>query len=269
MKDILRFGLLFFLLNVIYTLSVHEKNETKSGRQRRIVGGEIANDGEFPYMVAIFRKNSCCGGFTLITTQTVLGSAHPIEGVDIRDLSGRVGNVNKFKGHKILFDRKILHPSYNGTRFLHDIAILLLNCPIQNLLNVQPTALAGINQRFTSGNAIVIGWGRTGPGEEHRNAFLRWAEVNLVDPKDGWITNPRYKITGKEIMTVTPGVASMRGDSGSPLIIKDNSGQHVVIGVSSGGHNAVNKADVYMSTSVYHDFIANNSRGVLVYHVLI
>ncbi|XP_067137174.1 granzyme B(G,H)-like [Centruroides vittatus] len=242
-----RFGLFFFLLSVIYALSVPEKDETKSGRQRRIIGGEIARDREFPFMGKVVQDGAV--------------------GFEIGDLYGRVGNVNKFKGHKILFDRKILHPSYNGTRFLHDIAVLLLNSPIQNLLNVQPTALAGLNQRFISGNAIFVGWGRIGPCEKNRTAFLHWAEVKLVDPKDGWITNPRYKTTGQEIMTVTPGKASMRGDSGSPLIIKDNSGQHVVIGILSGGYNVVNKADVYMSTSVYHDFIASNSLGAVVYHV--
>ncbi|XP_023213714.1 trypsin zeta-like [Centruroides sculpturatus] len=84
MKDVLRFGLLFFLLNVIYALSVYERNEPKSGRQRRIVGGEIARDKEFPYMVALFRKihniDDFRAGSTLISTQTILTTAHCIVG---------------------------------------------------------------------------------------------------------------------------------------------------------------------------------------------
>ncbi|XP_067137166.1 trypsin epsilon-like [Centruroides vittatus] len=220
-------------------------------------------------MVALFKNlggnDEFRGGSTLISRQTVLGAAHSIDGVEVRDLYGRVGNVNKHLGRRILFDRIIYHPSYNGTQYLNDIAVMLLNKPIELSLNIQPAALAAVGLRFTSGYAVFVGWGYIKKGE--RTSYLHWADVQLVNPKRGWMKYPGVKTTGREILTATPGKALMNEDSGSPLIKYDNSGQHVVIGVLSGGYPVVNKAAIYMSTSVYHDFIAKNSLGVLVYHV--
>ncbi|XP_023214809.1 suppressor of tumorigenicity 14 protein homolog [Centruroides sculpturatus] len=185
--------------------------------------------------------------------------------IESQDLYGRVGNLNKYQGRKILFDKIILHPSFNGTLYLYDIAVLLLNKPIELSANIQPAPLVIVGPRFTSGYAIIVGWGDI--EKDNETAYLHSAEVRLVNPKRKWMNSPGIKTTGQEILTATPGVALLNGDSGSPLIKYDYSGQHVVIGVLSGSYAVANDAFIYMSTSVHHDFIASNCRGVIVYHV--
>ncbi|XP_067134108.1 trypsin-like protease [Centruroides vittatus] len=214
----MRFGLLYFLPAVVYAFSFPQKNEIKSGKERRMIGGSIADDGEFPFMVAIFRTRKFCGGFTLITTQTVLGAAHVID------------------------SNAVEHSS-----------------------NVQPIALLRDNKVVSSGDAMLIGWGRIGTSQDDVSECLHSAEVRIVDPEDESLDAYDIRITGKEIITITPGVISMKGDSGSPLIIKDDSGRDIVIGLLSRGGNDVNEPDIYMSTCAYSTFIRRNTVGNLTY----
>ncbi|XP_023216830.1 uncharacterized protein LOC111619352 [Centruroides sculpturatus] len=121
---------------------------------------------------------------------------------------------------------------------------------------------------------MLVGWRRIGTSEKNETAYLHWAEVRLMNPYEERISFYNMKITGQEIIAVTPGMVPMKGNCGSPLIMKTRLGNDVVIGVlsRSGNDNSerniyISIPDIYMSTSVYHDFIASNSPDVLRYYV--
>ncbi|XP_067134067.1 clotting factor G beta subunit-like [Centruroides vittatus] len=228
-----------------------------------MVGGSLAKKEQFPFLVAIFRKNKFRGGFSLITSKTLVGAAHVIDRDGMVDLFGRIRNVNKYRGEKIKFASRILHPDYVPGIFYNDIALLILQTGINN---ISPIALPPRNLEFTKGDATFAGWGLTGRRKGDKTSFLRFAKVNVVDPQQP-SNKFNFTSTGKEIMTVTPGVHGMNGDSGSPLMITEQNqlGRYILIGVLSSCSTDDHEPDVYMSTSAYFDFIQNKSIGTPTY----
>ncbi|XP_023231329.1 venom peptide isomerase heavy chain-like [Centruroides sculpturatus] len=260
MKIFLRVGLMLFL-SVEYYFCASENYENTTSRviERRMIGGREAEKGEFPFLVAIFKKERFKGAFSLITTKTLIGAAHVVEKYVVKDYYGRIGDVNKNAGKKVLFRRRIIHGRYNSENYNNDIALLIL---ARSINNISPIALVGKNVRFTKGSATLIGWGRIGFNE--RTDLLHVAKVNLVDPiyvacKFG------YELTYKEITALSSRVKAISGDSGSPLIMRDALKRPVLIGIfANGGHNT-GEPDIYMSTSFHHDFIKTHSVGRLTY----
>ncbi|XP_023244553.1 mast cell protease 1-like [Centruroides sculpturatus] len=257
MKNFIRFGILL-LLNTDYLLCVSERNEYKSVNVRRMIGGSVAERGSFLFMVAIFCKDIFQGAFSLITTHTLIGAAHVVESYVINDYYGRIDDVNKYKGKKIMFGKRCIHPDHVPGDNLHDIALLILQDPIEDIFTI---ALPGRNVMFTKGLAVFAGWGKTSLDTgEYDNNFLRVAEVNLIDPKSV-DRSFHISVTGEQIITETFGVKATKGDSGSPLIIIDDSRRRILIGILTNPNNDINKPDIYISTSAHYNFINASSVG--------
>ncbi|XP_023228038.1 venom peptide isomerase heavy chain-like [Centruroides sculpturatus] len=260
MKSFLTVGLMLFL-SAEYYFCASKKYENTSSRviERRMIGGRKAEKGEFPFLVALFEKETHRGAFSLITTRTIIGAAHIVHENPLKDYYGRIGDVNKNAGKKVLFRKRIIHSRFNPKRFNNDIALLIL---ARSINNISPIALVGKNVRFTKGSATFVGWGDIGFNDE--TDLLQVAKVKLVDPT--YVACEfNYELTYKEITTLSSRVVAMEGDSGSPLIKRDASKRPVLIGILSNGGNFTKEPDIYMSTSVYHDFIKTHSVGHLTY----
>ncbi|XP_023230425.1 venom peptide isomerase heavy chain-like [Centruroides sculpturatus] len=262
MKSFLRVGLMLFL-SAEYYFCASEKYENTTSRviERRTIGGRLAEKGEFPFLVAIYKNRTFRGAFSLITTRTLIGAAHIVEEYTVKDYYGRIGNVDKQAGKRVLFRRRIIHGRYDSKTLHNDIALLIL---ARSINNISPIALVGKNLRFTKGSATFVGWGRTGIKKDDRTDLLRVAKVNFVDPKYVG-RNFDYELTYKEITTMSSRVKGMKGDSGSPLIKRDASKRPVLIGILSSGGDNIREPDVYMSISFYHHFIKTHSVGRLTY----
>ncbi|XP_067126917.1 uncharacterized protein [Centruroides vittatus] len=78
MESFLRVGLMIFL-SAEYYFCASEKNESTSVIERRMIGGRVAENGEFPFLIAIYEEGGFEGTFSLITSQTLIGAAHVVE----------------------------------------------------------------------------------------------------------------------------------------------------------------------------------------------
>ncbi|XP_067126922.1 chymotrypsin-2-like [Centruroides vittatus] len=261
------FGLknIFVFIYVIYCFNVSATmNGTHSTIMKRIVGGTAAKSGDFPYIMSIFLLNKYRGAFSMITTETAIGAAHMIYGKAVEDLQGRICDVNKFNGKLVHFVRKVVHPDFRRTT-INDIGLLILNQSVCDLCDVIPVALPVRHRSFVHGHAKMAGWGWIGPNRANKAINLVVADMQLIDPKP-------YKyffnvtLTGKEILTKTPGIRAMPGDSGAPLIYTDECDNQLLIGVMSAGVYKMEEApDIFMATSAYYDFIKDNSVGELTF----
>lgn len=66
---------------------------TTSGGQEKIVGGEAASEGEFPYIVSLSQYGShFCGG-ALLNAETVVTAGHCSEGMDAGSVQVRAGTL--------------------------------------------------------------------------------------------------------------------------------------------------------------------------------
>ncbi|XP_055080739.1 coagulation factor IXa [Periophthalmus magnuspinnatus] len=138
---------------------------------KRIIGGQIASEGEIPWQVALIDRSSgrlFCGG-SILSRRWVITAAHClVEAQDsfiIRvgelDLSIKEGTE---QNHEVL--ERYIHPRYNASESLynHDIALLYLKTRISFSSNVRPicvgprTFTEALVQRASP--ATVSGWGR-------------------------------------------------------------------------------------------------------------
>ena len=78
--------------------------------------------------------------------------------------------------------KKILHPKYIGATLRNDLALLMLDTPVDPRVYV-PICLSNPNTNYTSSEAMVLGWGHTqenGKGSD----ILQELRKNIVQDED-------------------------------------------------------------------------------------
>ncbi|EFZ01969.1 peptidase S1 domain protein [Metarhizium robertsii] len=140
---------------------------TAASIDRRIVGGEDARDGEFPFVVSITGTNGICGG-ALLDSTTVLTAASCLRGT----VSVRAGSLQHRAGGK---EAKIAsrkpHPDYKLNKRNpalpyadNDIGIIKLSSPIEEGDKISYAKLAEDGSDPVVGSmATVAGWGQQEP----------------------------------------------------------------------------------------------------------
>ena len=136
----------------------------------RIVNGQDATQGQFPYQVSWCYDTdegycfNFCGG-SIFTETTIITAAHCCEGIgeteweytkivagelDLYVESG-LEQVRKIKGH-------IVHPDYNSTTLHNDICLLTLDSPLEFNENVNRVFLDA-KKPVVNATCQVSGWG--------------------------------------------------------------------------------------------------------------
>lgn len=270
------------ILAAVVGLTIHptqaqEPQETPAAISPRIIGGQPAQAGEFPWVVALINKNSgqqFCGG-ALIAEQWILTAAHCFfnkqnqQDTFAKDIQIRLGTVNVVDGSGQTLDvrRLINHPSYNlGQSNDNDIALLELATVANVGLNtIGLIAVITPEEEATLAapgkQATIAGWGSTTTDGKTYSNTLNKIGIPLVSHQqcrqDGFTDN----------MLCAGGVAgedSCSGDSGGPLFVPKDDRSFVQVGLSSFGPSpcaAANQYGVYTRVSRYRSWI-NEQIGV-------
>ncbi len=244
-----------------------------SSPAQAIVGGQEADEGEYPWMAAIYSgtpsSGQYCGG-TLVAPTVVVTAAHCIDavfGVYIIDtLFGPIfssdvyvmlgsNTLDPSAGEEILVENAYVHPDYNGGG--SDIAILTLTEASQQ----QPIAWATPADAalFAPGTmATVTGWGLTSENGQGSNELL---EVDVPIMSDAQCETYQSIDDDVEMCAGYPegGKDSCQGDSGGPLIVPDGNGGFILAGVVSWGQGCAREESpgVYAEVAAFADFIDN------------
>lgn len=139
---------------------------------KRIVGGQLAREGEIPWQVALITQSSghlFCGG-SILSSRWVITAAHCLAEAPGPFII-RAGELDIFATDGTEQDHEVqehhVHPRYNSSVSLynHDIALLYLRTPITFSSTVRPICVGprafteALVQRASP--ATVSGWGRT------------------------------------------------------------------------------------------------------------
>lgn len=163
MKAILRFSVL-----VICAVSIATADDIKPSRfaalQPRIVGGQRAADGQFPYQVSLRKvvngRHMC--GASIISQNFLLTAAHCTQSKNPEDLYAVVGTVNPNAntGIKYSLDKITPHEHFDPHSIFNDISLLRTTKKIAFNEYIQPIALP---TKDTGANvqAFISGWGIT------------------------------------------------------------------------------------------------------------
>ncbi|MCB0211676.1 MAG: trypsin-like serine protease [Anaerolineae bacterium] len=232
----------------------------------QIVGGQVADPGEYPWQVAIIDASSTnpyngqfCGG-SLIDAEWVLTASHCVVSggsvtspgsinvvVGINNLTD--GPTSGSKGQRLAVVQVIPHPNFNETTLDKDVALLHLAAPATLNTTVKTIGVVGPGDSalFEAGDtATITGWGTTSEGGSGSNA-LREVSVPIVSNAT-CNSSSSYggQITSNMLCAglAAGGKDACQGDSGGPLIVPNGSGGWLQAGIVSWGTGCA-RPDLY------------------------
>ncbi|XP_037792120.1 chymotrypsinogen B-like [Penaeus monodon] len=237
----------------------------------KIVGGQASQPGEYPWMVRLSIRvgllTYLCGG-SIITSLHIITAAHCVDfsAPEVTVVAGEhnVETEDESITQSIRAKKVTAHPKYDATTAANDIAVITLQSPLEWTDGVGPICLPP-DKSFGNSEAVIIGWGLvdhqdlTGPNE------LQEAGVTVSDHgecKSAHVFS-NFPVTDKQICAADPGQIACRGDSGGPLMTKEN-GLWLLLGVTSFGPEecTTDVPAVYTRVSSYSKWILNKlSKG--------
>ncbi|MDZ4085539.1 MAG: serine protease [Tabrizicola sp.] len=270
-----------------------ERGRSAAEAGAKVIGGEVAPDGAWPWQVALLVGGApintdaqFCGG-SMVLDRWVLTAAHcihmPIEDGSFADLrpdevSILVGTntLTPGSGDLIPVETIFRHPSYTGTQFDFDIALIkLARAPQVPYQTVEvPDAEYGDILNRQGVTTIVTGWGLQEGAQP--SPQLRQAEIQVLDRQlcnqamlearaedaaggfgyavqtlgvaetdayaiwDELVARAPDAVSDNMICSGTfeGGKTSCNGDSGGPLVVPVEGGGYIQAGIVSWGLSA-------------------------------
>ncbi|XP_071550413.1 serine protease 33 isoform X1 [Panulirus ornatus] len=260
-------------------------NEPECGIQRisqfakRIIGGNEARFGEFPWQAHIRIAGYQCGG-VLINHFFVATAAHCVHKARLNQITVHLGEFDtKDTGEyeeplpKETFAvvEKRIHPNFKYMLTQpdrYDIAVLRLNRPVLYRENILPICLPDPSDDFSGEVGIVAGWGKTDNsfGKTGTNILrkvvvpiisneecLRWHHHKGIDVKLHFEMFCAGHSQGK--------MDACLGDSGGPLVIHKD-GRWVLAGITSAGFGCAvdHQPGIYHKVSVTSSWVVGSVR---------
>lgn len=247
-------------------------SDQQSHRGGRIVQGELADYGEWPWQISLRQWRTAtyihkCG-CALLSENWAITAAHCVENVSPDDLLLRMGeydlgSTDEPQGH---VDRKVQivasHPKFDPKTFEYDLALLRFYEPVEFSPNVIPICIPEEDQELVGETAWVTGWGRLYE-EGPLPSTLQEVSLPIIDNAEcegmyrdaGYIEHipaificAGYKKGGKD---------SCEGDSGGPMVVQRQDGRFILSGIISWGIGCAeeNQPGVYTRISEFRDWI--------------
>ncbi|EDS29528.1 serine protease [Culex quinquefasciatus] len=195
----------------------------------RIVNGEEAVPGQFPYQVFLLSRgaegNGSCGG-SILNSNSILTAAHCVfrakGGIAI--LGAHNLEVNEPTQQIIAYAKVFFHANYNPDTLENDIAVVRLNSHMTFNDRVQPVRLParGDNRQFTGMTGTVSGFGAICSGCESSDVLL-YTFNTIITNADCALKNPIPEMIQPSnlCVSVDGGRDACQGDSGGPLTVVD------------------------------------------------
>uniref|UniRef100_A0A8C6UBC8 Peptidase S1 domain-containing protein n=1 Tax=Neogobius melanostomus TaxID=47308 RepID=A0A8C6UBC8_9GOBI len=232
----------------------------------RIVGGQPAPEGAWPWQVSIHRgRGHICGG-SLINNLWVLSAAHCFQSGSASDNTVFIGRQSQENANANEVRRTIVevinHESYDDSTNDNDIALLKMASTVTFTNYIRPVCLAASGSTFHAGtDSWVTGWGDINFG------ISLPSPQNLMEVEVPVVGNRKCNCNYAEIILITDnmicagleagGKGSCQGDSGGPMVSKQNSRwiQSGVVSFGKRGCTPPNSPTVYARVSRYQSWI--------------
>lgn len=251
-----------------------------NSRQKRIVGGKVAEPNSWPWQVEIIENGTkhYCGG-SIIHPQWILTAAHcadPFYSTAVKEI--RLGEHNRVKleGYEEIMEgnRYYIHPGFKIDRPTaespgdYDVALYHLKRPATFYNKVSPVCLPDEESTVPEDigrMCVITGWGHSVENgtysevlQENQVPIVSRKECNKEESYNGKITE-RYMCAGYQEGRMD----ACQGDSGGPLVCQDSAGKWILAGVVTWGDGCArpHKYGVYADVRRFLPFIESTING--------
>ena len=236
----------------------------KASAQTKIVGGQTAEEGAWPWIVALQDDwGQFCGG-TLVSPEWVVTAAHCTAGMSAEQITIRYGfNVlSSTPAKTVAVDQIVDHPGYNAELTDNDLSLLHLSSAVSGQVVASIISQDDPQALYTTGtDNIVAGWGSLSSGGTYPDDLMQ-VMVPIFDFAEA---NKTYsELYGEDALTLNMiaagyaqgGKDACQGDSGGPLVTS-NSGDWKLTGVVSWGEGCAmaEYPGIYTRLSNYREWI--------------
>ncbi|XP_055500316.1 suppressor of tumorigenicity 14 protein isoform X1 [Leucoraja erinacea] len=242
---------------------------TSPTKKTKIVGGEDAKNGKWPWQVSLQMGlyGHICGA-SIVSNRWLVSAGHCFQDSDsIRYSTSSAWTaylglqlMNRMNSRIVTrsIRRIVTHPKYDEFTSDYDIALLELKTPVFFSDSIQPICLPAATHIFTpTANCYVTGWGVLGEDGELATV-LQEASVKIIPLG---ICNKLYEnsVTSRMICAghLRGGVDACQGDSGGPLVCLGKRRRWFLAGIVSWGEGCArrNRPGVYTRVSRFSDWI--------------
>ncbi|ABM04433.1 peptidase S1 and S6, chymotrypsin/Hap [Psychromonas ingrahamii 37] len=273
----------YFVINLLrvflLVICVHYSSASAREISFRIVGGQESQVNDWLWVVSLknnVTQNHFCGG-SLIGDRWVLTAAHCLfKSGNLKLASQLTATVGEYDLSSAMVTpaRRIqqiyIHPDYNSSTSVNDIALLKLASSVNNPIFISPADNEVTKKALAATEYVtVLGWGSTipyssyGPITYNFPNILHDVEIPLMT--DAMCTKTLGSTyTAEMICAGLPegGKDSCQGDSGGPLVIQENGWKQIGIvswgfGCATPGHPGV-----YTRLALYSEWVNSISRRI-------
>ncbi|XP_071470892.1 transmembrane protease serine 11A [Marmota flaviventris] len=231
----------------------------------RIMSGELADKGAWPWQASLQRSNIHQCGATLISDRWLVTAAHCFKNnANPRQWTVTFGTTINPPLMKREVKRIIVHERYHSPAREYDIAVVHFYPRVTFSDDIRRICLPEASASFPPNSTVYItGFGALYYGGESQNN-LREAKVKIISNdvcKQPQVYGNDIKF-GMFCAGYLEGIYdACRGDSGGPLVIKDLKDTWYLIGIVSWGDNCgqKNKPGVYTQVTYYRRWIASKT----------
>lgn len=239
-----------------------------------IIGGEVAEFGEFPYVVALgYDKGDgiefSCGG-SVISKNFVLTAAHCIETRDgfypsvVRAGVISWDSTEWNEDTDVAVAERIPHPNFSRREKYHDLGLLRLEKSLVFTTFLNAVCLeTDVNDPTQT--LTIVGWGQTNNNRVSRSSTLLKTNVTAVGRsvcaqtynERTYSKLPRGLIPEMFCAGDPTGAHdACQGDSGGPILVPGASGHYRVVGITSFGKGCGSPLpSIYTRVPMYLDWI--------------
>uniref|UniRef100_A0A336M333 CSON011233 protein n=1 Tax=Culicoides sonorensis TaxID=179676 RepID=A0A336M333_CULSO len=233
----------------------------------RIVGGSIAQPGQFPYQCAQFI--SAAGGTyfcgcSIIGPRTILTAAHCVDEARSVEVILGAQNIRQNEPSQVVYEIPAssikVHENWDTRRILNDIAVINLSTDIKFNDRIQPINLpkwSDVGELYTGEVCTTSGWGPSSSISDE----LRWVETQVITNTECANVYGTVVTAGNICASGTGGKSSCNGDSGGPQTVKTENGLTQVGIVSFGASAGCERGYPHAYTRItrFLDWIVANS----------
>lgn len=279
---LLQFLFVFHCLSLkIPTECGKSKLHDTAGEHFRIVGGQPAKEGYFPWLAYLnktityesFDVQSDCGG-TLINSKWILTAAHCVKDVPdnlehlpdnefgikikIEAIFGALDVNKKEKTQVRRLVKRIIRNDFNETTKVNDIALLELDKELDftgsesHLTSIcLPTEAESTIEKINTTQCYIAGFGYEDQAMETNDYILHYLRESIIKDRDCDRTFSHYKSGQNFCIGGVEKRGTCKGDSGNSMICLNN-GKWTQIGLVSYGIPCALKDIPYVLTNVLH-----------------